>query len=89
MDCLMPSDNHNSMAVKAYCSALLQPERCLLAYQIWTYQCPHMCLITFAHNKNINLVVVCDGFLYVTEIIRILHSGYFHYIGASRKVLNL
>ena len=32
--------------------------------------------------KSIDLVVVHDGFLCVTEVVRIVHNGYFNYRGA-------
>ena len=38
--------------------------------------------------KSANLVLPCDYFLSVTEIICIFHSGYFDYRGAFQKVLD-
>ena len=33
--------------------------------------------------ESVNLVVTCDCFLCVTEIVRTFHSGYFDYRGAT------
>ena len=38
--------------------------------------------------KSVNLVVACDGFLWVTEIVRIFHSGYLDSRGAFKIALD-
>ena len=67
-----------------HCSTLLQPEKCLLAYRsmcnAFFMDLPvpsfvfHLSLLTV---KSVDLVVACDDFLCITEIICIFDRGYF------------
>ena len=88
----MPLDQHNSISITAKatglsfnCLMLLQPERCLLAYRSMSNAFFRDLPVSsfefhssFLAVKSINLVVACDGFFCVTEIICIFHSGYFN-----------
>jgi len=98
----MPTDQHNSITDKAtgfifHCSTLLQPESCLLAYRSMSNAFFKGFLVSsFVFHSSLlmvksidfKLVVACDGFLCVTEIIRIFHSGYLDYRGAFQTVFD-
>ena len=45
----------------------------------------HSSLLT---AKSVDLVVACDGFPFVAEILRIFHSGYFDCKGAFQTVFD-
>ena len=76
----MPSDKCNSItAMGFYCSTSLQPKRCLLVYRSMYNASFFMDLIVSSfvfHSslltiKSVDLVVVHDDFLGVTEIVHI------------------
>ena len=48
--------------------------------------CVHSSLLTV---KSVDLVVACDVFLFVMEIVHIFHSDYLEYRGAFQIVLDL
>ena len=85
----MPSDQCNSITAKdtgliSHCSASLQSERC----NTFLSDLPVSSFVFQLTVKNVDLVVARDGFLCITEIIRIFHSVYLDYRGAIQPILN-
>ena len=77
-----------------HCLTPLQTERCLFAYRstcnaliLHGLTIAFLCVpFIFADSESVDYVVACDGFLRVTEIIHIFHSGYIDCRGAFQKV---
>jgi len=73
---------------------LLQPERRFLAYRSTYLQgillgLTSVLLSSLLAVKSVDLMVACDGFLCIMEIIGIFHSGHFDYRGAFQVILDL
>jgi len=93
-------DHHNSTMAKAtrlifHCSTSLQSKRCLLAYcstyNTFFMDLPVPCFVfhsSLLTAKSVYSVFAHDGFLFVTEKFRILHTGYFDYTVAFQILLD-
>ena len=84
----MPSVKHNLIMAKAMglIFSLFDIASSLLAYRsTWNVFFKDLPVSSFVFHsslltvKIVDLVVTCDGFLYVTEIVCIFHSGYLDY----------